>query len=257
MYEDILEKSGLKKGEAEIYDLLLQFGESPASKINSQTDYKRGMVYKFLEDLKEKGLVTTFRKNKKTHFRAEHPYKLLESIKSNLNEYKSQESILESSLPQLISSFNALENRPGVRIYEGIEGIKEIYMDKLREKKEIWAVLQTSQVHPELYKWLTTKWVKLRSKENIFVKAIVAEDTKTKDYVSKNVQEKRETRVVEKKKFPIGIEFNIYGDKVAFINFNKKDNPMGIIINNKLIADTMRAIFKLAWNNSKLVNKTS
>ena len=68
MYKDVLIKAGLKAGEAEIYDLLLQKGDASAQEINKNTPHKRGMVYKFLEDLHAKGLVVTYSKNKKTYF---------------------------------------------------------------------------------------------------------------------------------------------------------------------------------------------
>ncbi len=247
MYKNVLEKSGLKSGEAEIYDLLLQFGDSPASTIAQKATHKRGMVYKILEDLKTRGIVSTYKKNKKTYFKPEHPYKLMENIEDTLKEAKNQVSTLEAILPQLVSSFSAMENKPGVKVFDGIEGIKEVYKDTLKENAEIWAILQTSEVEPKLYKWLNTYYGPQRAKQNIWAKVIVAEDTKTRDYVQKNEQYKRETRIVPKKKFPVAIEMNIYGDKVAFINFKRGESYLGVIINNKLVAETMRAMFTLAW----------
>jgi len=249
MYKNVLEDSGLKSGEAEIYDLLLQYGDSPASNITSKTKYKRGMVYKFLDDLKKRGLISSYSKNKKTYFKPEHPYKLLESIEKTIQESKTQETMLQSTLPQIVSTFNTLQNKPGVRVYEGIEGIKEVYMDTLRDKNEIWGVLQTSDVEPKLYKWLTEDYAPMRAKSGIKAKVIVAQDSKLKKYIEKNVEENRETKTVQTGKFPIAIEMNIYGNKVAFMNFKKGENNIGIIINNKLIADTMRALFSLAWES--------
>lgn len=250
MYKNVLEDSGLKSGEAEIYDLLLQFGDSPASQLTSKTKLKRGMIYKFLDDLKQRGLISSYSKNKKTYFKPEHPYKILESIEKTIQESKTQETMLQSTLPQIVNTFNTLQNKPGVRVYEGIEGIKEVYMDTLREKKEIWSILQTSNVEPSLYKWLTTNYAKQRSKEGIWAKVMVSQEEKAQKYIEKNEAEKRETKIVPKGKFPIAVEMNIYGNKVAFMNFKKNEGNIGIIINNKLIADTMRALFLLAWENT-------
>lgn len=252
MYKDVLEKSGLKSGEAEIYDILLQYGDSPASDLTSKTKFKRGMVYKYLKDLKQQDLVSTYQKNKKTYFKPKHPYNLMESIESVLNQAKAQETILKATLPQLVSTFNTTENKPGVRIFEGIEGIKEVYKDTLRENpKEILGILQTSQVEPEIYKWLTTTYARKRSSQGIRAKVITTSDKKLTKYVEKNEEEKRETRIVPKQDFPIAVEMNIYNNKVAFMNFKKGENHIGIIINNKLIADTMKALFSLAWEGAK------
>lgn len=110
--------------------------------------------------------------------------------------------------------------------------------------------MQTSEVESKVYDWLSHTYAKKRSDAGIWAKVIVAEDTKTKAYVSKKEAEKRETRVVPKEKFPIGIEVDIYGSKVAFINFHKDGDLVGIIVQNELIANTMRAMFTLAWEKA-------
>jgi len=244
MYANVLSKSGLKSGEAEIYDALIQHGNLPASELTSKTKYKRGMVYKFLDDLKKKGLVSTFTKNKKTYFKAEHPYKLMQEIEGSIQQARVQQATLEAVLPQIISSFSAMENEPGVRVYEGIEGIKEVYMDTLRDKNEIWAILQTAEVEPSLYKWLNEFYAPERKKEGIHAKVIASQDSRVEEYAEKEL---RETRVVSKKRFPVSIEMDIYGNKVAFINFKKGAAYVGIIINNSLVATSMKALFTLAW----------
>ena len=158
--------------------------------------------------------------------------------------------MLQSTLPQIVNTFNTLQNKPGVRVYEGVEGIKEVYLDTLRDKNEIWGVLQTSDVEPKLYEWLTDEYAPMRAESGIKAKVIVAQDSKLKKYIEKNVEENRETKTVQTGKFPIAIEMNIYGNKVAFMNFKKSENNIGIIINNKLIADTMKALFSLAWEDT-------
>lgn len=250
MYSKILKESGLKDKEAVIYDILLESGTLPVSEIIKKSKLKRGIVYKTLYDLQDKGLVSQKIIKKRLHFSAEHPYKLSEIIEEQLKEARNHQLTLQTYLPQLISIFKIGDNKPGVKIYEGINGIKEVYNDTLKEGKEIWAILQTSEVEPKIYEWLTHTYSKKRADMGIWAKVIAAEDLKTKYYVSKNKTEKRETRIVPKKKFPIGIEVDIYGNKVAFINFHKNSDLVGIIIQNDLIANTMRAMFTLAWERA-------
>lgn len=250
MYKNVLEDSGLKPGEAEIYDILLQFGDSPASQLTSKTKLKRGMIYKFLDDLKQRGLVSSYSKNKKTYFKPEHPYKILESIEKTIQESKTQETMLQSTLPQIVNTFNTLQNKPGVRVYEGVEGIKEVYMDTLRDGNEILSIVQVEDIHPKIRKWLDEFYVKERTRLNINARVIVAESKKAKNYVTKSIKENRNVRRVPKGEFPIAVEMNIYGDKVSFMNFVRGVSQIGIIINNKMIADTQRALFILAWEKT-------
>jgi len=250
MYSKILKESGLKDKEAIIYDILLEHGTLPVSEIIKKSGLKRGIVYKTLYDLQDKGLASQKIIKKRLHFSAEHPYKLSDLIEEQLKEAQNHQLTLQTYLPQLISAFKTGDNKPGVKIYEGLSGIKEVYNDTLKEGKEILAILQTSEVEPKIYEWLTHVYSKKRANMGIWAKVIAAEDVKTKAYVSKNEAEKRETRVVPKDKFPIGIEVDIYGNKVAFINFHKDGDLVGIIVQNELIANTMCAMFTLAWEKA-------
>jgi sugar-specific transcriptional regulator TrmB len=250
MYSKTLRQSGLRDKEAVVYDILLQSGTLPAADVIKKSGFKRGIVYKTLYDLEEKGLASQLTIKKKLHFRAEHPYKLSEFVENKLLEAQNNQLTLQTYLPQLISAFKTTENKPGVKIYEGLSGIKEVYNDTLKEGKEIWAILQTADVDPKVYQWLNGTYAKKRAKAGIQAKVIIAEDENSKEYVQKNSSEKRDTRVVPKDKFPIGIEVDIYGAKVAFINFQNGRDLVGIIVQNELIADTMRAMFMLAWERA-------
>lgn len=250
MFKDALVHSGLTTKEALLYDILLENGSLPVAEIMKRSKLKRGIIYKALYALEEKGLVSKFKKDKKLHFKPQHPYKLLEYLEGRVGEARNQQANLETVLPQLVSSFTLIEGTPGVRTFEGIEGIKEVYRDTLKEGKEIWAILQTTEVEPELYRWLTRTYVKQRAKQGIKAKVIASEDVKTPEYTRKDKVELRETRVVPKRKFPVGIEVDIYGNKVGFMAFRKGAQHLGIIIENILIAETMRALFQLAWERA-------
>lgn len=251
MYEKILKDSGLKDKESQLYGILLEKGASPASEIIKSSKLKKGIVYKTLYDLEAKKLISQYTENKKLYFKPEHPFRLAELADAQLKASQNQHLTLETYLPQLVSAFKTTGNQPGVKIYEGIEGIKEVYNDTLKEKATISAILQTSEVEPKIYSWLTRHYAKKRTELGIWANVIVAQDSKSKDYIRKNEKEHRETRSVPKERFPIGIEVDIYGDKVAFINFKKGQDLIGIIIHNPLIANTMRALFSLSWEQAQ------
>ncbi len=236
--------------EAKIYNLLVVDGSMPIGVISKKTGLKRGITYKILYGMAERKIVSKEIVKGKIHFKPLHPYKLLELLKANVLTMEHNLGSLESAISEITSTYKLSQNQPGVRVFEGVEGIKEVYNDTLREGKEIWAVLQTSDVQPEIYKWLTTVYAKKRREGKILAKVIVAADRRTQDYVGKNEAELRETVVVAKDKFQVGIEMDIYGDKVAFITFRKDADHIAILIQNKLIADTMRAMWGLVWEHA-------
>jgi hypothetical protein len=68
-----------------------------------------------------------------------------------------------------------------------------------------------------------------------------------KHVVSKNVQQLRQTKLLDKDKFKLRMEMNIYGrNKVSIISFKEE---FAIIIESQIIRDSMKTIFELLWGN--------
>lgn len=251
MYIEELINAGLKEKEALIYNTLLASGTLPVNEIIKKTNLKRGIIYKSLYDLIEKGLVSEDQTHKKLYFKAEHPFKLSELVEDKYKEALKNQTTLSTVLPQLVASFKSAGNKPGVKIYEGIQGIKDAYMDTIYTKQKVYSILQTSEVKPEIYEWLNNVYAPLRLENKIWADVILTEEgSSTTEYLSYNSKSYRETRIIPRPLFPIGIEMNIYGDKVAFINFNKNSDIFAIVIQNPFISNTQKALFELAWETA-------
>lgn len=247
---DFLKNFGLTDKEANLYELLLKLGEVPAGDLIRESKLKRATAYKTLYGLEKKGLVSKRDIGKIIHFRPEPPSKLFSLAETQFLTLERSKSSLESLLPQLTSSYVMAVEKPVVTIYEGIEGLKQIYEDTLTEDKPIFAVLQTAEVEPEIYQWLTKSYAKMRVKKNIPAKVIVASGKWSASYIQKDKKELRESIIVPSEKFPFKHEVDIYGDKVAFINYKKAEALIGIIIKHPQIAQTMKAWFDLAWEGA-------
>jgi sugar-specific transcriptional regulator TrmB len=242
-----LQTLGLTQKEAELYELLLKRGELNGADIIKESGLKRATVYVSLYALEQKGLITKKDIRKKIHFKPESPNKLLELADKALTDYERARGDLQGILPEMISSYLLSVERPVVSTFEGVKGLKEVYNDTLRENKPIYAVLTTAEVDPAIFTWLTDTYTKLRAKAEIPAKVIVASGEWSSQYVKRDEAELRETRLVPKDKFPVQHEVDIYGDKVAFINYKKGEALIAVVINHPQIAQTMKAWFDLAW----------
>ncbi len=245
-----LQPFGLTENESNLYELLLRLGEVPAWQIVKESGLKRPTVYKTLYSLQKKKLVTTNEKEKVIRFQPVSPSELLQLAERQFQSLERAKQNLQAALPQLSSLYTTAIEKPVVRVFEGVEGLKEIYEDMLKEGKPIDAVLQTHQVDNAVYEWLTGPFIKKRVKLGITARVIAGSSGKTKVYKNKDKKELRETRVVSEDVFPIQHELDVYGNKVAFINFKKGEALIGIVINHPHIAHTMRATFDLAWNGA-------
>jgi len=242
-----LQKLGITPTEANLYEILLKLGEIPITRLVSESKIKRPTVYKAVETLEKKGLVKTADIKKKIHVRPESPSRLTELADKESESLKEARENLLASLPALSLHYTHSTDRPVVKTYEGVDGLKLLYESILSEQKPIYALLQASEVDPELYAWLTTRYTRKRVRGKIHVKAIVASSSQSKEYVQRSKEEFRLSRMVDNKLYPFQHEIDIYGDKVAIINYKKDEPLIGIVIHHPRIAATMKAWFDLAW----------
>lgn len=247
MNQAILQTLGLTSNEAKIYELLLKIGEVEAQIVIEQTGLKRPTAYKALYSLEDKGLVGKRDIGKTLHFKPEPPTSLLTLAEDRYNELERARRDVRSLLPQLNSAYILAVEKPVVSTFEGVEGLVKIYEDTLREKQPIYAALQAEHLHPELYQWLESVYVKRRVKLGIPATVIVASSKASEKYVSKDARNLRTTRTVSHEVFPFAHEVDIYGNKIAFINYKKDEALIGVVIDHPRIAQTMKAFFDLAW----------
>lgn len=92
---DILQKIGLTKKEAEIYERLLQLGECSISSLQKSLGIHPQIVYRGIDSLLEKGLVLSVLRKGKKWVSAEHPRKLEDLQEDRMSQ-------LKKAIPQLV-----------------------------------------------------------------------------------------------------------------------------------------------------------
>ena len=134
-----------------------------------------------------------------------------------------------------------------MRFIPGDEGVHQAYLDTLNSKTDILAILQRGEVDPKILRWLRKNYTTKRAQLKIKAYVIIAEDDKSDLYVKESKDRYREVVSVPLVQFPIKMEVNIYDQKIAFMSFHKDAPHFGVIIDSPYIADTIRALWKLAW----------
>ncbi|HAR38059.1 MAG TPA: hypothetical protein DCS09_05485 [Porphyromonadaceae bacterium] len=244
---EVLTSVGLSPEQADLYLSLLSHGPQSASGLAKTTHVQRTYIYKVATELIKRGLASQSKKDNATVFAPLSPDHLLTQAEEAKARLSQAQTSLEGILPSLKEQYTNIEDKPTVQVYEGVEGLKKIYLDTLQTAKPIKAVLQTAEVDPTLYTWLTQVYTKERVAKKIPASVIVASGKWSETYQNKSSEELRETVLVSGDKFPFQHEVDVYGTKVAFINYKKGQPLIGVIIDNKNIADTMCAWFDLAW----------
>ncbi|HBH45901.1 MAG: hypothetical protein A2445_00245 [Candidatus Jacksonbacteria bacterium RIFOXYC2_FULL_44_29] len=248
MHESLLQTIGLTSDQIVIYETLLKIGALKARDLTLKTPYKRALVYKLLDDLVKLGLAEKETKpGQVTTFRSTHPSALAALLEERQGQLKNVEKTLTSSLPGLISAFNLISGRPGIRFFEGVEGLKQVYLDTLVNTEMIYALLTPAEIEPNLKKWLDATYIKARVKAGIKAQVIAPMSKETVNYHQLDEKSLRETLVISGEDYPVAVEVNIYGqNKVAFISY-RADELIGVILESPHIYNTMKTFFKLAW----------
>jgi len=227
--ERILEEVGLSKNEAKIYLRLLREGSCLAGTIAKLTGIHRRNVYDSIERLIKKGLVGYIKKNNRMYFRVVEPERFIEILKE-------KEEIIREILPKL--RLMPKKENEEILFFRGKNGLKSIFEDQLREKKEI-LIVGASKVANKILKYYFHWFNKRRVKERIKVKIIAA---KGQDFSDVPLSE---VRYIAKKYHGPGA-FNVYGNKVVILHWSE-ENPLAILIKNKGIAESYKNYFELLW----------
>lgn len=239
--EETLRKLGLSNNEIKVFIALLELGTSKADKISKRSPLPRTTIYGLLKSLIERGLVSYVVKSGVKHYEATAPERLL-----SMEEEKVAQ--LKKIIPQLESLKQTIGERPNIEMYEGKEGVKSVYEDILRTKKTIYGYGNTKLLF-ELLQFYIPNYIQRRAKIGIKFQ-VITEKSKTSINMKKNdKKEKRETRFIDDLKKTTSVTY-LYGDKTAILGLLKQQ-PVGVIIENKEFFNSQKIIFDLLWNLAK------
>ena len=236
MDESILTKAGFVKNEAKVYLALLKLGNAPVTQISRESKVERTLVYGVLNKLLEKGLVSSVTKINKKFFEPADPEKILATMRE-------KEKIIENALPELKNLYNTTEKQE-VHNFKGKEGAKTILETLLKENTKDWMIFGTTGKPAENLSYYFPQFHRKRIEKNILFKAIYSEDS------IKRVKEIKKLKLTQIKILPkeymTPTHISIVGEKVGIILWS--ENPLGILIENKEIAESFKNYFKLLWN---------
>lgn len=255
---DELKKIGLSENEARVYLALLELGSSTAQEISKKAEVKRATTYVQLETLMKLGLVTLFekapeRKNgaSKTFFKAEDPEHLAKIVERAKKTEEERSRAFSEILPDLGKLYQSAGERPRVRFFEGIEGVKTMLSGTFKvktEAKEILGIMDLDSAL-QIFPKLTEEYTPARAKHGIHSRVIYT-SSQGPLFAKTDTAALRESRFLPKNKFPFSGDISIYGDEVV-MSAIKSAKPFGIIIESKEIADSLRAFFELAWQGAE------
>lgn len=262
-FAEQVKQIGLSDKAAIVYAALLELGGAFPSKVAEVAKLNRSTTYKILVDLAVKGLVNEGRKRHKLFYQIEKPQKLLQYAKDQVRVSEDRLERAAKIVPELDGLFQALDHKPRIRFFEGVQDIIEMYDDHLNVDKpyEMLAVCNATQYLKFIPRSFHETYVKKKERLGIKTRGIIPDlpsDLRYNKVAYKKIKTSihPQLRAIPSEKFFFPADMTIYADnRVSILNIGEH-GLVGVIIEDKTIHDMMKMIFELAWAGAKALYGT-
>jgi len=249
MLSNILNNIGLSSKEIAVYIAAIRLGSSPISMIAKRADLPRSTTYNVLRKMEKDGIAKYLKKGNTMYYTVLKPKELIDYLHYRKEKLNDGINLIETYLPQLEKLINPNLKIPKITFFEGLQEVKKIYIDILKETKigqETKAFINLNTIDPNLRDWLFDKFTKQKIKREIKSKVILSTPSSRK-YIKLNKNHLRETRCIDFKDFPFKVEIDLYGEnRIAIISFAENE-LFGLIIESENIFITLNSIFEFMW----------
>jgi sugar-specific transcriptional regulator TrmB len=244
----LLSKLGLSKEESLIYIEVLK---SPKThlRLSHITGINRTKVYRLVEQLEKKSLITRRTDDRGTFLTATDPTNLEVDLVAREEGLRKQREAFHDVLPRLSEMQERGDSAFVVRTYEGPEGIKQMLWHELKAESEI--VIFGSGTTEELitdHYW-SERHRQLSARAGYRTRELMNQD---KDHrpvdFTKHAEfmDLYEHKRIPSSVLPLNNQTSVYNDTVATYYW-RHDQKVGVEIINKAYADMMRQIFEHYW----------
>ncbi len=247
MYQDAFDalgKMGLKRPDAKVYLACLK---APAGlfvhEIVTSTKIKRSTVDLILRRLTAKNILSSFREGQRRKFTATAPEKILFAFQREMEDFK-------AVLP-LLARLGNEDDQTRVTFHEGVPGLRTLFdeiiltLQDLPLPERVLHCITSNREIERLNPRFRKQFIDRRVQNRIRVEMIAQRGTPTETWAS-STRDLRITKMFDGQKYPLGMEVDVVHDRLILMSFRK---PVGgLVVRNRVLAASMRSIFRLVWD---------
>ncbi|MEI6498489.1 MAG: helix-turn-helix domain-containing protein [bacterium] len=234
---------GLNESEAKVFLTCLELGPASAWNIYLKSGIKRPTCYAILENLVADGIASKTSDGQRTIFSVVRPEELLSKIDNKRSQFK-------ESLPLFDAVQSNSMEKPKIRLYEGMEGLRQAYLLGLNQADGgdilVFGSANIWQRHNEA----NNAYIQERIRKNIELKVIFADTEENHLMLKNDSNELRQTRFLSVETYNPKVETEIFGNTVIYIAHSEKE-PFATVIENQAIANDERQRFDTLWAIAK------
>lgn len=237
----VLRKAGLTESQAKGYLTLIEHGQLSPVELAEKTGESRTNGYMICDKLEKLGLATK-KEGPKALYTPAHPSALETLAEKRRKVVQKQEQEVKQHIGGLIDRFYRYNSTPGVEFDYGGEGIEKIRERTLKKGQELLFVRSAADTQYDQDKLKT--FIAKRVRAGISAQSIASErhsTTTSREQLDKWLLDRT---LVPEATYSAPVEIDIFGDTVAFIDF--ENDGMSTMITSANIAEAMRQLFLIA-----------
>lgn len=239
-----LSSLGLDGKSQKVYLTLLALADAPVSIIAKRAGLKRTTTHHQLENLAKLGLASSYTYKNTQRFIAENPNKLKDILQGKI-------ALCEKYLPKL-QKITSKERFVNLRLFEGVEGMRQIIEEELNCKEKIVRSLGSMKDLKKV-EGGRISFTGRRLKKKIFSKCLRPQkDIFKEGWFENQEKELREARLLPEDFLVPGMIF-IFDNKVTVIT--PEEEGVGFIIESQSLSKTVKSIFDILWEISEKTKK--
>lgn len=243
MNTKLLEELGFTAKETDVYLALLKLKHASIFEIMGRANVSRKRIYEILQKLLNKGLISYTTENNKKLFQAASPERLLDVLQEQEARLKEKENEVRLLLPELLAKYNENKSETTVEVFIGKDGIRTMANNIIKVRKPVYILSGDGKIW-DLLKYYMPQFTKSREKMKIHLKMIYNESVRAKN---------RQLPLAEiryaPEKYSLPMAIAVYGDNVN--KLISSENPIGIQVQSKEIAQLFMNYFDLMWKIAK------
>lgn len=251
--EDILGKIGLTKQESRVYLGLLELQEAKTGKLCKHTKIASSNIYKILDFLMKKGLVSYRIQNNIKIFMPSSPEVLNDLFLEKQNKLDEERKEVNDLISSLKVKKPKKEPYSNYKYFEGLTGIKSMWheINYSMNKDDIMRVYTGKRKSYETMVGFLNEHHNLRVKKK--VKALMIFPKEDIELANKRKKQDAKVQFMNLKN---DAEWGVWKDIFYLYHFPKK-SPRGFLIKDEVFASTFKQVFDQLWKEAKLKGKNA
>ncbi len=236
---------GLNENEARVYLASLSLGGTTILRLSKLSGVKRTTVYEVIDSLEKKGLIKKEVHGLKTLYSAEHPERLQ-------NTLESKRILLSRLLPELEGKYHLKGTESSIKYYEGLESIKNIYDDLLKDLKPhdfYYAISNIAEWQSLDEDFFIKKHVEKRAHMRVETKLLFIDSPTAQN---RKKTEKNFNEMVKLLPEDTDMHIDLVITPYKLVMFQLHSPLMALVVENQSMITAQKKFFEIVWKASEV-----